>query len=197
MAKSARELIRKSPGRIHHLISQTQLLIISLTKLVPTTVPTSSTTGFFAGSSLSSYTTATTYGTRTITKQVTVDRYDQYGIFLKNINNINPLWERTEEQYKKTKTNQIEGIWKNENYKLNIFQSGEQIVAFIIDTPKDERKSSWRKDDLKFIFGVKSNKGVYLMGDKTPRPTKFSINKFGHLEIELITSGQKFSFGRE
>jgi hypothetical protein len=34
------------------------------------------------------------------------------------------------------------------------------------------------------------------MGDKTPIPSIFTLNKFGFLEVELITSGQKISFAR-
>lgn len=110
---------------------------------------------------------------------------------------MHPLWERTIKDYQKTTNNELEGNWENESYKLNIFQSGTQIVAFINQVKvSDDRQNFWHENNLKFIFGEESNKGIYLMGNKTPVPSNFIVNKFGFLEIELITSGEKFSFER-
>lgn len=162
--------------------------------IVPITLPSQTTTSFSGYSGGSSfYGSATSYGTQTTMMPITVHRYNQDGIFLKNIHNVNPLWERTIEQYKKTNNNTLEGVWENEHYKIKIFQSGKQIVAFIIKV-KNGNQKFWKQNNLKFIFGTKSNKGIYLMGNKTPIPSNFKLNKFGHLEIELITNGDKFSF---
>ncbi len=164
------------------------------TSFINSSTPTTNTT-FISGYSGtgSFYGTATTYGTRTTTVPVTVNRYDQDGLFLRNINKVVPLWERTVAQYKKTEFNELEGNWSNETYKLNIYRSGQQLVAFIASEPKVE---GWAKDQLKFISGVDSKVGVYLMGDKTPMPAHFKLNKFGHLEVELITLKETFSFAR-
>lgn len=165
--------------------------------IVPITLPSQTTTNFSGYSGGSSfYGSATSYGTQTTMIPITVHRYNQDGIFLKNINNVNPLWERTIEQYKKTDNNKLEGEWENENYTIKIFKSGKQIVAFILKAANGNQKF-WKQNNLKFIFGTKSNKGIYLMGNKTPIPSNFKLNKFGHLEIELITSGEKFSFERK
>ena len=106
-----------------------------------------------------------------------------------------PLWERTVNQYKRTQENELEGTWINENYKLNLFRSGEQMVAFIAEPPKE--RDVWYKGQLKFMYGVDSGAGIYLMGDKTPMPAKFNVNKFGHLEVTLVTAKESFSFARQ
>jgi hypothetical protein len=165
--------------------------------IVPLTLPSTTTTNFSGYSGGSSfYGSATSYGTQTTMMPITVHRYHQDGIFLKNINNVHPLWERTTNDYKKTTDNSLEGIWENESYKIKIFQSGTQITSFITEVKKDINQSFWQINDLKFIFGNETNKGIYLMGDKTPIPSIFTLNKFGFLEVELITSGQKISFAR-
>lgn len=164
------------------------------TSFINSSTPITNTT-FISGYSGtgSFYGTATTYGTRATTVPVTVNRYDQNGLFLRNISKVVPLWERAEAQYKKTEFNDIEGTWSNEKYKLNLYRSGQQLVAFIASEPKMEQ---WAKGQLKFIYGVDSKVGVYLMGDKTPMPAQFKLNKFGHLEVELIASKETFSFAR-
>ena len=166
------------------------------TSFMNLSTPTTSTTYLsgYSGSG-SFYGTATTYGTTTTTIPIQVNRYAQGGLYLKNINNILPLWERVRDQHKRTSQSPIEGLWKNENYELELFQSGQQIVAFIVNKPKN--KKVWNVGQLKMIYGVDSGVGVYLMGDKTPMPAKFKINKFGHLEVTLLAQDDTFSFARK
>lgn len=165
------------------------------TSFVNLSTPTTSTTYIsgYSGSG-SVYGTATTYGTQTTTIPVRVNRYDQDGIYLKNINNVNPLWERTRSQYQVTGTNNLSGIWKNESYEIDIIQSGEQMVAFIKTVIGGDK--SWSKDQLKMVFGTESGVGIYLMGNKMPIPSKFSINKFGFLEVQLLSNAEVFSFAK-
>jgi hypothetical protein len=165
------------------------------TSFMNLSTPTSSTTYLsgYSGSG-SFYGTATTYGTKTTTIPIAVNRYDQDGLFLRNVNNVVPLWERTDAQYKKTEPSEFEGIWFNENYRLNVYRSGQQLVGFIAGSPKEQQ--DWNAGQLKFIYGVESGVGVYLMGNKTPMPAQFSLNKFGHLEVKLISSNETFSFAR-
>ena len=165
------------------------------TSFVNQVTPTSSTTyisGYTGGSSV--YGTATTYGTQTTTVPVSVNRYDQDGMYLKNIEDVTPLWERTKSQYQETQSNELSGVWRNESYEIEIFQSGSQMVAFINSVIK--RRPSWSKDQLKMMFGADTGVGIYLMGDKTPIPSEFSLNKFGFLEVKLLTSSEVFSFAR-
>lgn len=165
------------------------------TSFMNLSTPTSSTTYVSGYSGTGSfYGTATTYGTRTTTVPITVNRYDQDGLFLRNVNSVVPLWERTEAQYKKTEQSNLEGTWFNENYRLNIYRSGQQLVAFIGGKAKDRDK--WSEGQLKFIYGIDSGVGIYLKGNKTPMPAQFALNKFGHLEVTLITSKEMFSFAR-
>lgn len=142
----------------------------------------------------SHYGTATTYGTSTSTVPLSVDRYDQAGLYLRNVNGVVPLWERTQAQYKKTGPSDIEGVWHDENYKLMLYRSGDQYVAFVSAEPKE--KPAWHQGDLKFAYGVNSGVGVYLMGDKTPMPARFKLNKFGNLEARIIAADQTVSFAR-
>jgi hypothetical protein len=169
----------------------------TMTSFVNLSTPTSNTTYISGYSGTGSfYGTATTYGTRTTAIPISVDRYNQFGLYLRNINNVVPLWERTEGQYKKTKDSDLNGVWFNLNYKLNLYRSGDQLVAFVAENPKGEDRSSWSQGQLKFIYGVESGVGVYLMGNKTPMPAEFKLNKFGHLEVTIITSKDTFSFAR-
>ena len=165
------------------------------TSFMNLSTPTTSTT-YISGynGSGSVYGTATTYGTQTTTVPISVNRYDQDGMYLKNINGKNPLWERTRSQYEATNTNEISGIWKNESYEIEIIQSGEQMVAFIKAVLDGDK--SWSKEQLKMVFGTESGVGIYLMGNKTPMPSKFSLNKFGFLEVQLLTNSEVFSFAK-
>lgn len=166
------------------------------TSFMPITSPTTSTTYICGYSGRgSAYGTATTYGTQTNTIQIDTDRYDQVGMYLKNINDIIPLWERKRQDYKKTGSSTLAGIWHNEKYELDIFKSGEQIVAFITSRPRGNKY--WDIDQLKMIFGDTSGVGIYLMSNKMPMPAEFKLNKFGHLEIKLFTTGDVFSFARK
>jgi len=165
------------------------------TSFYNSTIPTKTTTYIDGYSGRDSfYGTATTYGTETTTIPIQVNRYTQDGIYLKNVNNINPLWERTKDQYKQTADNELNGIWKNENYQIEIFQSGNQMVGFINAASRD--RQLWSKGQLKMIFGNESGVGVYLMGEKSPTPSNFSMNKFGHLEVKLLTTSETFSFAK-
>ncbi len=165
------------------------------TSFMNLSTPTTSTT-YISGynGSGSVYGTATTYGTQTTTVPMSVNRYDQDGMYLKNINGKKPLWERTRSQYEATNTNEISGIWKNESYEIEIIQSGEQMVAFIKAVLDGDK--SWSKEQLKMVFGTESGVGIYLMGDKTPMPSKFALNKFGFLEVQLLTNSEVFSFAK-
>lgn len=166
------------------------------TSFMNLTTPTTTTTyaSGYNGSG-STYGTATTYGTKTTTIPIRVNRYDQEGYYLKNLNNIDVLWDRISNQYKETDSNSLSGLWENESYSINIYQSGEQLVAFINTVIKGDK--SWSKDQLKMIFGTKSGKGIYLMGNKTPMPAMLQVNKFGYIEIKLLTNSEIISFAKK
>jgi hypothetical protein len=158
-------------------------------------MPTTSTThvsGYTGNGSF--YGSATTFGTKTTTVPISIDRYDQDGLYLRNINNVLPLWERKRSDYKETGPSPLSGVWFNENYEINVYRSGDQMVAFINMASKD--RDMWKADDLKMIFGEESGVGIYLMGDKSPMPAKIALNKFGHLEIKFILQNEAFSFAR-
>lgn len=169
------------------------------TSFVGISTPTSSTTSFSGYSGNGSfYGSATTYGTQTTTVPVSVNRYNQTGLFLKNVNHVIPLWQRTEDQYQKTASSELEGVWHSDGYTLNVYRSGSQIVAFTVGESTDkEIRKFWGSGELKFIVGVDSGVGVYIMGNKTPMPARFKVNKFGHLEAYMILTQQTFSFARQ
>lgn len=167
----------------------------SKTRFVTLSMPTSNTSYVSGYSGTGSfYGTATTWGTRTTMIPVSENAYNQFGMFLRNVNGIVPLWGRTDSQYKKTTASEIEGVWFNDKYTLSLYRSGEQYVAFIRES--NQPAEIWRKGDLKFIFGTETNVGIYLMGDKTPMPAQFTLNKFGHLEVLLTINKERFSFAR-
>ncbi len=169
-------------------------------------VPTVNTTYLSGYGSFGTYSgTATTYGTKSIPISYTVKRYDQTGIFLKRINkNARAPWEYRKSDFKKyAASSEFNGVWKNDNYTIEVISSDAEVVAFVLDAgqePKSELATvnptlKWSKGDLKFRFDRASKLGFYLMAIKSPRPAKYAINKFGHLEFEL-SKKHKFTFMR-
>ncbi len=167
------------------------------TSLIPLTVPSTSTTqfsGYGAGGFYSG--TATTYGTRTTTIPVRVDRYDQTGLFLKDINKVEGWWSYTQDKFTRGKPNQLEGVWGNENYTLDLQGAeGNKVYAFTISATSD--RGNWPKGQFKFLFDIDSKKGIYLMGNRTPMPATFDVNRFGFLEVRLVGADEVFSFARK
>lgn len=166
----------------------------SRTSIVPMSFPTTNTTYMsgYSGSNMFSG-TATSYGMTTSSIPVTVDRYTQEGLFLKNVNGVKPIWEHTKNYYSETEKEKMTGKWKNEIYELEVYKSGVNICAFIV---KAVDRDMWSDGQLKFIYNTKDGNGLYLMGDKTPIPAMFALNKFGHLEVSLAGAKDKFSFAR-
>ncbi|MFZ4859608.1 MAG: primase-helicase family protein [Desulfuromonadaceae bacterium] len=83
----------------------------------------------------------------------------------------------------------------NERYELSICKSGDKTVGFISKV-KDTELELWKTDAIKLSFNSEDKKGVYFMGDKTPNPANFSINKFGYLEVSIFGQDTKFSFAK-
>lgn len=163
------------------------------TSFMNLSTPTTSTTyinGYNGSGSV--YGTATTYGTSTTTIPIRVNRYDQDAIFLHRISDNKTLWERTAKDYDVTGQNKLSGTWENENYRVRLVESGDQMVAFIDEVLDGDK--SWSKAELKMLFGVQSGVGIYLMGNKTPQPSEFKVNKFGYLEVNLLSGDSTFSF---
>ena len=158
----------------HVLVTTTQFTE-TRTSFMTLSTPTSTTTqvsGFTGTGSF--YGTATTYGTQTSTVPITVNRYDQQSLFLRNVTGVVPLWERTEAQYQRTESTPFEGTWIQEKYRLRLFRSGSQVVGFLVSKPNDrEAQRFWDVGQLKLVFGAVSGSGVYLMANKTPMPARF------------------------
>lgn len=166
------------------------------TSFVPLVTPTTSTTTISGVSGRGNfYGTATSFGTSMTPVPITVHRYDQHGVYLKNVNKIIPLWEKTKNDYKKTGDNKLQGFWTNETYELDIYLSGSQLVGFV--TKLKEDRPEWKIGDLKMIFNPDTGAGIFLWGDKTPRPSTITLNKFGHLDVKIIDINQRLSFGRK
>ncbi|MCM2279992.1 MAG: hypothetical protein NDJ89_18115 [Oligoflexia bacterium] len=165
------------------------------TSFMPITTPTTSTTTFsgMAGGS-NFYGLATSYGTQTTQVPISVSRYDQQGMYLRNAKHITPLWEQTSAAYPANGTSIYDGLWSNDKYLVKVYVSEKKVVGFI-DRLKD-KELAWKHSELKFVFNPETGAGVYLMGDKTPMPAKFATNQFGHFEVKLIPSGERFSFAR-
>ncbi len=162
---------------------------------VPMITPTSS-TSYISGNTANGpfFGTANSYGTRTTMVPVYVDRYIQSGLYLKNVNHVTPLWEKTASDYKETGANPLSGIWYNENFDLKIYKSGTQMVAFFDHSPRGKEKG--QVGDLKMLFNPETGAGIYIMADKTPQPAQIKVNKFGNLEVDLLSQNETFSFAR-
>ena len=165
-----------------------------------------------------SYGHLTTYSTQTSIIPIEVDRYDHQGFFLKNINNVAPLWDRKRDQYQETDHSELSGEWYNEDYKMELIKSGDQMIAFMLEITNEEvlkdkdinvnaqlkiyrnrnvtPKIMQKESEIKLIFGTGSGVGIFLMNDKMPVPATFKVNNFGHLEVKLLTNSKVFSFAK-
>ena len=154
-----------------------------------TTTPTSSRTslydskGKYIGSS-------TTSGSEQTVHTGSVDRYNQDGYFLKNVNHVKPIFEKTKADFECIEAPKTyAGIWRDDSYVIEIFKSGNDIVAFV----KESENDNWNEGDLKFTFSESTGEGLYMMGSKMPIVSTFGINKFGFLEIKL---GFEYKYNR-
>lgn len=165
------------------------------TSFMPTVTPTSS-TSYISGFNGTApfYGTSNNYGTRTTMIPVHIDRYDQNGLYLKNINHVAPLWEKRRSDYKETDANPLSGIWYNENFDLKIYKAGAQMVAFFDSFPKGKEKG--QIDDIKMLFNPETGAGIYIMADRTPQPAQIKVNKFGHLQVDITSQNETYSFAR-
>ncbi len=162
---------------------------------VPLTTPTYSTSyvnGFAGGSTFGG--TVTTYGTQTTMIPIEIPRYDQEGLYLKNIKGVTPIWERREKDYPHGAPSGMDGLWRDEKYFLRLYRSGANCVAVIASASR--KGSEWRVGDVKFVYNAQSGHGVYLVGNRRPEPANFALNKFGHLEVKLPAEKDAFSFAR-
>ncbi|BCK87303.1 hypothetical protein MIZ01_1075 [Sideroxyarcus emersonii] len=169
------------------------------TSFVPAIAPTNSTSyvsGFSGNAPF--YGTSYSYGTTTTMIPVQYNRYEQSGLYLKNVNHVVPLWERKSADYKETAANALSGIWYNEDFDLKIYQSGAQMVAFFDTAPRNGGKirESGTVDELKMIFNPQTGAGVYLMADRAPQPAEIKVNKFGFLQVDIASQGELVSFAR-
>lgn len=165
------------------------------TSFMPMVTPTAS-TSYISGNSAAGpfYGTSNNYGTRTTMIPVYIDRYDQNGLFLKNVNHVVPLWEKQRSDFKETEANPLSGIWYNENFDLKIYKSGAQMVAFFDSAPKG--KVQGQVDDIKLLFNPETGAGVYLMPDRAPQPAQIKVNKFGNLQVDITSLNESVSFAR-
>ena len=137
--------------------------------------------------------TSTTYGTQTTQIPYSVDRYDQGAIFLKNVKNIKPIFDKTNVDFPKSGISEYDGIWINETYTIKIYKSDEYIVGINKNLVTNEW-GNWEPNQVKFLI-TKDNFGIYMMGAYHPVPAKFEINNFGYLEISTqCTSALPFQF---
>jgi uncharacterized protein YceK len=162
---------------------------------IPTITPTTSTTNISGMNGTAPFFgTANSYGTMTTMIPVHIDRYEQSGLYLKNVNHVVPLWEKKRSDYKETAANTLSGNWYNENYDLKVYKSGAQMVAFIDSISKGKGKE--QIDDLKMLFNPETGAGIYIMADKTPQPALIKLNKFGYLEVDITSRDEIYSFAR-
>lgn len=168
------------------------------TSFVPTITPTTN-TSYISGFSGNApfYGTSYSYGTSTTMIPVRFDRYEQSGLYLKNVNHVVPLWERKSSDYKETGTNALSGIWYNDNFDLKIYKSGSQMVAFFETPPKNGKiKDAGGTGNIKMIFHPETGAGVYLMEDRAPQPAEIKVNKFGNLQVDITSQNETVSFAR-
>jgi hypothetical protein len=168
-------------------------------------MPTTNTTYLSGYGSYGSYYsgTATTYGSTNVPYSYTVKRYDHSAVFLKRVvPDAKAPWEYTKSEFESyTEESDYNGLWKNDNYLIEVLSSKDDVVGLVVeagDQPQASLKEKnpilkWVSGDLKFRFDQSSNLGLYLMASKSPRPARISINKFGHLEVQLDKKN-KFSF---
>jgi len=125
-----------------------------------------------------------THGKYTETTKSGAKRYDINAIFLKNVKNIKPIFEKTNVDYPKKGVSQYDGIWRNLDYKVEIYNSDEYIVGINKNIINEEFKK-WGPNQVKFIISsiTGNTNGIYFMSEHAPVPASFKINNLGYLEI--------------
>ena len=113
-----------------------------------------------------------------------VKRYDLGGIFLKNVKNIKPIFDKTNVDFPKSGISEYDGIWINETYTIKIYKSDEYIVGINKNLVTNEW-GNWEPNQVKFLI-TKDNFGIYMMGAYHPVPAKFEINNFGYLRLDIF-----------
>lgn len=124
------------------------------------------------------------HGKYTETTKSGKKRYDINSIFLKNVKNIKPIFERTNVDYPKKGVSGYDGMWSNIDYKIEIYASDKSVIG-INKIIINEESRKWKPNQVKFIifkFNKKYN-GIYFMRDHRPVPAQFKINNLGYLEI--------------
>ena len=165
--------------------------------VVPFTTPVASTTTVRGQSAngVPVYGSAITWGSQTTLMPVTTHRYANRAYFLKNVNKVEPVWEYTKDDYLRTRTSIYDGVWKNEQYKVLVYQSENKVVAVLQETPKNKKlKRLWVKDDFKMSFSPNTGKGLFLLDSKQPIRAEFSINDFNHLVMNSLFGQDAVSF---
>lgn len=111
--------------------------------------------------------------------------YGQEAYYLKNVNNAKGIWQKEASDYPEdSKPNDFSGVWENQWLRLRVYGSGEAVVG-VVEKLYEAPEHGWAKGQVKFVFSSESGRGVYVMSDRTPMPSKFFITRFGHLNIEL------------
>ena len=113
-----------------------------------------------------------------------VKRYELRGIFLKNVKNIKPIFEKTNVDFPKKGVSQYDGIWRDLEYKVEIYNSDEYVVG-INKNIINKESQKWKPNQVKFIITriTGQTNGIYFMGNHQPVPASFVINDLGYLEI--------------
>jgi hypothetical protein len=124
-----------------------------------------------------------------------IEEYEYNVFYLRNVNKIVPVWDRNSKDYVKTGPNALEGVWYNEQYEMNVCQSGNNLVG--CRGNGSENMAVPGRGNLVFLFDVNTKAGVFIKKNGTPMPGVYTINKFGHLSITLKYSNDIVSFARK
>ncbi len=157
------------------------------------TVITSYVNGYAGGTPFSG--TVTTYGSQ---RQVTthqVTHYGHDGLYLRNVNNVMPIWRKREADFKPLGASSFDGPWENESQNIKLYRSEKDVVAIFEGTKGNSR--NWSSGDLIFIFNAENGNGIYLTKSKKPVPAHVEINSFGHLVVTILTYKESFSYIRK
>ena len=111
--------------------------------------------------------------------------YGQEAYFLKNVGNAKGIWQKRYSDFPEDgKPGDYGGVWENQWLRIRAYASGGLVVG-VLEKLFEAQSQGWESAQVKFVFDPGSGRGVYVMTDRTPMPSKFSINRFGHLTVEL------------
>lgn len=137
-----------------------------------------------------------------VNQTYTIAHFSQKALYLRKTSDGEHIWLRSRESYPEDTENKSDfsGRWGNDFYTLDIYPSGDKIVAItskkaenlrtykfynfkedsnVVSDYDAQHEFEWPAGIMKFEFDPQTMKGIYLRSDHCPEGAEFSLSKDG------------------